>query len=175
MTKHLIYDNYQNKDAQIQKMICKNRNFWHNTPIMRTLRKNESSKLTFGCLKSGFSLVELLVVIAVLGVVAGLAIPSLAGVIEKGRSAKVVQQAQSVALTFSSARSAGAVFTNPSRESIVDALTRPGGVRGSGVFSDVSFSVPIPNGEVEELRSSPCLVEKTLPDGTLLLEFHPVY
>ena len=145
---------------------------------MRTTSKNSSFKSNLGRIhgqQSGFSLVELLVVIAVLGVVAGLAIPSLAGVIEKGRSAKALQQAQSVALTFSSARSAGVVFANPTREGVVDALTQPGGIRGSGVFSDVSFSVPIPYSEVQELRSSPCLVEKTLPDGTMVLEFHPVY
>ena len=95
--------------------------------------------------------------------------------IEGGRSAKEKRQAQSVALTFAAARSAGAVFPVATREAIVDALTRPGGVRGSGIFADVSFSVPVAAAEQSAVRTSPCLVEKVLPDGSVNLEFHPVY
>jgi prepilin-type N-terminal cleavage/methylation domain-containing protein len=173
----VIFNKNQNLNRK-NKNSCKNNILDNNKNIMKTLHKTKNlGSLSLRCLlgKNGFSLVELLVALAVIGVIAGLAMPSIAGVVAGGRSAKEKRQAQSVALTFAAARSAGAHFPVATREGIVDALTTPGGVQGSGVLADVSFSVPVAASEQSAVRSSPCLVDKRLQDGSMILEFHPAY
>jgi len=127
-----------------------------------------------GCRKKGgFGLTELLMVVAILGVITALALPALAGVLQGGRSAKSKQQAQTIAQTFAAAEAVGAVFAIPSREGVVDALTRPEGVTGRGIFENVIFSVRLTVAEQNEVRTSPFLVGRTLPDGKFHLEFMP--
>lgn len=123
--------------------------------------------------QGGFGLTEVLMVVAILGVITALALPSLAGVLQGGRSAKSKQQAQAIAQTFAAAEAVGAVFATQSREGVVDALTRPEGVTGVGIFENVIFSVKLTIAEQTEVRTSPFLVGRTLPDGKFRLEFKP--
>ncbi len=60
-----------------------------------------------------------------------------------------------------------------SREGVVDALTRPQGVAGIGIFENAIFSVKMPLAEQNEVRNSPFLVGRTLPDGKCHLDFKP--
>ena len=123
--------------------------------------------------KAGFGLTEVLMVVAILGVITALALPSLAGVLQGGRSAKAKQQAQAIAQTYAAAEAVGAVFAIQSREGVVDALTRPQGVAGIGIFENVIFSVKLTLAEQNEVRNSPFLVGRTLPDGKFHLDFKP--
>lgn len=58
-------------------------------------------------IRSGFSLVELLVVIAVIAVIAAIAIPSIAGITSAARYSKDKRNAQNLASTSAAARAAG--------------------------------------------------------------------
>ena len=126
-----------------------------------------------GLKRDGFGLTEVLMVVAILGVITALALPALAGVLQGGRSAKSKQQAQTIAQTFAAAEAVGAVFAVSSREGVVDALTRPEGVTGVGIFENVIFSVKLTLAEQNEVRNSPFLVGRTLPDGKFHLDFKP--
>ncbi len=123
--------------------------------------------------RKGFGLTEVLMVVAILGVITALALPGLAGVLQGSRSAKSKQQAQAIAQTFAAAEAVGAVFASHSREGVVDALTRPEGVTGVGIFENVTFSVKLTIAEQNNVRVSPFLVGRTLPDGKFHLDFKP--
>jgi len=58
-------------------------------------------------LKSGFSLVELLVVIAVIAIIAAIAIPNIAGITGSATASKNARNAQTAASAFNAARAAG--------------------------------------------------------------------
>ena len=89
--------------------------------------------------KKGFSLVELLVVIAVIGVIAAIAIPAMSNVFENSRTAKARRNAQNLASTYAAARAAGAVFTSTTAAGVADELNT--GVVGSGQFATTTFQV----------------------------------
>jgi prepilin-type N-terminal cleavage/methylation domain-containing protein len=92
--------------------------------------------------KKGFSLVELLVVIAVIGVIAAIAIPAMTGIFENSRSAKARRNAQNIASTYAAARAAGATFTGSTTAALVaDQLNV--GITGQGQFSTTTFQVPL--------------------------------
>lgn len=57
--------------------------------------------------KKGFSLVEMLVVIAVIGILTAIAIPMIGRINDQAKSAKTNRNAQAVATMFSAARAAG--------------------------------------------------------------------
>lgn len=81
-------------------------------------------------------------VVAILGVITALALPFLVGVFAR--------------------KAVGTVVAIPSREGVVDVLTRPQGVAGIGIFENVTFSVKLTLAEQNEVRNSPFLVGRTL-------------
>ena len=98
--------------------------------IIVAVMKNQtaiSHKATrvFGVTSKGFSLVELLSCLAIIGLIAAMALPSLAGIIDSSMSSKARHQVQTLTQTYAAAQAAGAVFAEPSREGVVEALTRP--------------------------------------------------
>ena len=112
--------------------------------------------------QKGFSLVELLVVIAVIGVIAAIAIPAMSGIFSKSRKGVINQNAQNLATVFAGARAAGATFDNYDKDTIIDALTSPAGVNGKGKMETVVFKLPMAPQDVADVKNSIDLV----PQGT---------
>ena len=84
-------------------------------------------------IRSGFSLVELLVVIAVIAVIAAIAIPSIAGITNAARYSKDKRNAQNLASTSAAARAAGLTNSWDSVTNGINALTAGITVANGGV------------------------------------------
>lgn len=81
---------------------------------------------------------ELVVVIAVIGLIAAIALPSVSKVTEKARKAAAQKNAQMICSLHSSARSAGAGFASGTRDGILDELVA--GVTGTLVETSFQMS-----------------------------------
>lgn len=100
----------------------------------------------------GFSLVELLVVIGVIGIMAGISIPIMNPVRQNAKVNKSMKNAQALAATAGAAQAAGAVLDLSSIDTAVAQLKN--GVQGTGTFKTSTFRVaPFSPAEIEEFRS----------------------
>jgi type IV pilus assembly protein PilA len=89
----------------------------------------------------GFSLVEMLVVIAVIGVIAAIAIPNLSNINGAAKVSKDQRNAQSIVSMFQSGSSAGVAWVTASRNAAVaDVIT--GRAPTDGAFNGKTFVVP---------------------------------
>ncbi len=93
---------------------------------------------------AGFSLVEMLVVIAVIGIIAAIAVPNIGRINESAKEATARRNAQNIASVFASAQAAGLRFggASTSEEDIVDAIVLGDKVDEAGPFKDTWFGVP---------------------------------
>ena len=92
--------------------------------------------------KAGFSLVEMLVVIAVIGIIAAIAVPTIGNITKQANISKAKRNAQNLASVYSSAVAAGASFASSDEDGIVGELVT--GVYGGaeGGFDSTLFRVP---------------------------------
>ena len=89
----------------------------------------------------GFSLVELLATITVIGVIAAMAIPQFANINGTASMAKDQRNAQSVVNTFMAGTAAGVTWTTTDRNTAV-ADVIAGRTPSTGAFSGRTFQVP---------------------------------
>jgi len=102
--------------------------------------------------KAGFSLVEMLVVIAVIGIIAAIAVPNIGRINDSAKDARKRRNAQSVASIFSSAQAAGYDFSKAggvttgtvlaSEALIIGAVITGASVTDPGPFQGTFFGVP---------------------------------
>jgi prepilin-type N-terminal cleavage/methylation domain-containing protein len=91
--------------------------------------------------KCAFSLIELLIGMAVIGVIASIALPSLVRVVNEGADAKTTRNAQMIAHTYMEARAAGAVFVSETSDVRGKVLELVEGKNGSGIMSTCRFRI----------------------------------
>lgn len=105
------------------------------------VQKNQVSRKR----SAGFSLVELLVVIAVIGIMAAIAIPIISNINQNANTAKNKRNAQNVVSVANSALAAGASLSTASAQALMDDLQA--GKNGTGQFSSTLFKVDVTDTE----------------------------
>jgi type IV pilus assembly protein PilA len=100
--------------------------------------------------KKGFSLVELLVVIAVIGVIAAIAIPAMTNVFGSSRTAKARRNAQNVASAYAAAMAAGGTASTDEDDAYTDVLA---GIVGAGQFTTSTFRVNLDGEEATAAKA----------------------
>ncbi len=94
-------------------------------------------------LKAGFSLVEMLVVIAVIGIMAAIAVPTIGNMTTQAKENKAKRNAQSAASVWASAQAAGATLSPATADADGCVAVLNGGVYGDAAsgFGTTQFKV----------------------------------
>ncbi len=112
--------------------------------------------------KAGFSLVEMLVVIAVIGIMAAIAVPVIGNMTAQAKTNKAKRNAQNAASVWAAAAAAGATLTALDEDAALDLLNT--GVTGDpdAGFGTTRFEVPMSDTEHQL-----CKTYLTLANGLL--------
>ncbi|MEM7145499.1 MAG: prepilin-type N-terminal cleavage/methylation domain-containing protein [Verrucomicrobiota bacterium] len=94
--------------------------------------------------KAGFSLVELLVVIAVIGIIAAIAVPQISKINESASQATAQRNAQNLTSVYASALAAGHDFAGGATDisNTIDAIVTGTTITAAGAFNGTFFGVP---------------------------------
>tara|TARA_R110000850_G_scaffold185992_9_gene311924 strand:+ start:586 stop:999 length:414 start_codon:yes stop_codon:yes gene_type:complete len=95
--------------------------------------------------KAGFSLVEMLVVIAVIGIIAAIAVPNIGRINDSAKDATYRRNAQNIASVFASAQAAGVDFSSSSTDEadVINAIIAGATVSDAdSPFNGTYFGVP---------------------------------
>lgn len=92
---------------------------------------------------AGFSLVEMLVVIAVIGIIAAIAVPNIGRINDAADTSKDMRNAQNLASVCAAAQAANLDFVGATKELTVDAIVTGATVNDPGnPFNTTFFGVP---------------------------------
>ena len=130
--------------------------------------KNAMKHSSKNTAKHGFSLVEMLVVIAVIGIIAAIAIPSIATVNAAATKAEQQRNAQTVCSIFNAGQSAGCAWVTTTMAALfTDMIT--GRTPASGPFSNQIFKLPalstMSAADVTGVQSHLAIDASTTPNG----------
>ena len=116
------------------------------------------------CFNRGFSLIELLVVITIIGIIAGIGVGYFAGLRDEAGAVTVRRNAQTIAQVAAAAQASGNVDI-AAAANLDEALTLlfNGASKGAGVFSDMEFRVS----ELSESDKERAKVYLDFEDGTI--------
>ena len=99
--------------------------------------KNRSNHST----SRGFSLIELLMAMAVISTLAAVAIFNFSSIVDQGRDASAMRNAQQFRDTYAAAKAAGAKFSTANVTGILEELIA--GKKGNGLFASSEFRLPV--------------------------------
>jgi len=112
--------------------------------------------------EGGFTLIELMIVVAIIGIISAIAYPSYQGYIEKGMRTDMMAEMQNIASTIESRKLAQGRYSN-------DLLTGLGGdYPADKALYEVTFS-PNPLTSQWEISAKPKSGSRMMGDGTLTL------
>lgn len=89
----------------------------------------------------GFSLVEMLTVISVIGIIASIAIPNIGSISDSAKTATRQRNGQCIVSMFSAGQAAGVIWTGSTRNALVSSVIT-GQSPTDGAFSGKIFRVP---------------------------------
>src|SRR5437016_2037987 len=117
-----------------------------------------------------FTLVEVLVVVALIGVLSSLAIPAMSGDFGKADADKIERNAQTIVSIFNSARAAGNSTSYASATDAIAAVMTSPGISGRGQYSTSQFYVPMETPQITEASARIALgLAGTATEGSLTI------
>ena len=118
--------------------------------------------------KAGFSLVEMLVVIAIIGIIAAIAIPNIGNLNDSAKSAAAKRNAQTVSSVLNAAIAAGVDTTGWTTDNLLT-KAQTGVTPGTGAFSGKTFT----SGPINDTEEAAVKAYLTWDDTNKQVKYDP--